>query len=55
MTRGEIVEKWAKCIMLKNKIDQNNEYKKLEIMICMMLCFQELLTGEKEGLFEDRT
>lgn len=37
-----IVEKWALCIMQKNNIDKSNEYKKLEIMNCMMLCFKEM-------------
>lgn len=39
----QIVEKWARCIMQKANIDPNNESKRLEIMNCIMLCFQELL------------
>lgn len=42
MTPEEIVTKWAKCIMQKTGVNPEDEYNRLEIMNCMMLCFKEL-------------
>ena len=48
MTREEIVEKWARTIMCKANLDPNNEYKRLEIMNCLLLCFNEVLDDRNE-------
>ena len=42
----ETVKKWAECIMLKFDHSKTDEYKKLEVMNCMMLCFKEMLVGD---------
>ena len=43
MINKEIVEKWARLIMRKTGQDPENEYKRLEIMNYMVMCFQEML------------
>ena len=44
MTNSEkIVEKWARLIMRKTGQDPDDEYKRLEIMNCMLICFKEML------------
>jgi len=43
MTSEEIVEKWAKCILVKFNWNPEDEYKRLEVMNAMMLCFHEML------------
>ena len=50
MTTEKIVEKWALQIMRKTGQDPKNEYKKLEIMNCIMLCFKEVF-GMILGIF----
>jgi len=39
----EIVEKWALQIMRKTGQSPDDEYKRLEIMNCMLMCFKEML------------